>query len=766
MTDFLPWTEKYRPKVLSEIIGQGQIVESLKSFVKEKNMPSLLFAGPPGCGKTTATLALAHELYGDSYRGSVLELNASVTPETPILIREKGEVLRTTFAYLAKKYYGDGCEDSRREINGIEILSVDREHKVHFLPATKIFRHRKSEVVSIRYEGGAVRTSLDHSVIVLDGSAEMVSKKAGELRAGDFLITFAKEIDGRRQNIDLSDYAPQTHNLLRSGVVRNPKTGHVFEQKELNEQTAWMMGLYLAEGCLSFRNGTSGQIIFTVGYPQEMNIVNSLEETFEGEFGLRGSTVFGKSGFDRTRTSSIQFRVMNTQLAAYFAEKFYDGTRKYARTKRIPSSVFSSDLPVRIRFLQGYMGDATGEWGKCVRYASKSKSNLIDVAWLGRICGISTSIFKDEVRAVWKLPSYSYIRTELLPAEPLIRIVKGLQNKNPKYFLRHQLYSKRSKRLSKSMIKEFAARYGKEVKGEANRKILANLLKLADSPLSVVMVKKTEVENYDGYVYDVSVPGSETFFGGTAPVLLHNSDERGIDIVRGAIKDFARTVAITGTPFKIIFLDEADALTPDAQHALRRTMEMYATVTRFILSCNYSSKIIEPIQSRCSVFRFKPLAEQEVLAIIDMVAEREGLKIGKEAKEAVVYLSEGDMRKATNILQGCAIHSKTITADSVYKSTSRAKPVEVKQMLDFAYEGKFMPARKKLEELMATYGMSAEDVMGAVYKEVQSLEIPDLKKVEIIDSLGEMNFRVVEGANERIQLEALLARIMLIGAGK
>ncbi len=247
---------------------------------------------------------------------------------------------------------------------------------------------------------------------------------------------------------------------------------------------------------------------------------------------------------------------------------------------------------------------------------------------------------------------------------------------------------------------------------------------------------------------------------------LNASDERGIDVVRGHIKEFARMVSMAGHPFKIIFLDEADSLTPDAQHALRRTMEVYSGITRFVLSCNYSSKIIEPIQSRCSVFRFKQLEGKDILGLVDRICDAEKLKCDKEAKDAIVYISDGDMRKAVNIIQGCALLTKHITIDTVYKTSSRAKPAEVKQMIELAYSGKFVMARKKLEALMIEYGMSAEDVLSAVYKEVQDLEIPDIKKVEIIDALGEINFRVIEGANERIQLEALLAKIVLLGNKK
>ncbi len=243
---------------------------------------------------------------------------------------------------------------------------------------------------------------------------------------------------------------------------------------------------------------------------------------------------------------------------------------------------------------------------------------------------------------------------------------------------------------------------------------------------------------------------------------MNASDERGIDIVRGKIKDFARTLPVSDVPFKIIFLDEADALTQDAQQALRRTMEKYSSNTRFILSCNYSGRIIEPIQSRCAVFRFTPLSKEDMIKLITMVEKNEGLTVDDKAKEAILYIAEGDARKVLNVLQGAASISKKITEESVYKLASKARPAEVNQMIKLAFTGNFTAARSALDKLMIEYGLSGEDIMSQVFQEVtRSTEIDDKTKVALVDKIGEYDFRLTEGANERIQLEALLAQFML-----
>ncbi len=242
---------------------------------------------------------------------------------------------------------------------------------------------------------------------------------------------------------------------------------------------------------------------------------------------------------------------------------------------------------------------------------------------------------------------------------------------------------------------------------------------------------------------------------------LNASDERGIDIVRNKVKDFARTRAIGDVPFKIIYLDESDALTREAQQALRRTMENYTQTTRFILSCNYSSKIIDPIQSRCAIFRFKPLEKEELFSIFDKISKEEGLKIDDEAKEALYEVSGGDCRKAENIMQSSSAIDKKITAENIFSMASVAKPKEIKQILSHALNNEFLKSRELLLNTMLKYGLSGLDIIKQIQKEIWSLEIKERKKVEMIDKCGEIEFRMTEGSDEFLQLEALLANFTL-----
>jgi len=244
---------------------------------------------------------------------------------------------------------------------------------------------------------------------------------------------------------------------------------------------------------------------------------------------------------------------------------------------------------------------------------------------------------------------------------------------------------------------------------------------------------------------------------------LNASDERGIDVVREKIKEFARTAPIGKIPFKILFLDEADALTSDAQAALRRTMERYTRTCRFILSCNFSSKIIDPIQSRCAVFRFKPIRSEDVSKHLTKIAKNEGLTITKEGMEALLYVSQGDMRKAINALQVAASVAKKIDDEVLYQVTSTARPEDVRKLIETAIKGQFLAARQILDELLIRYGLTGEDIVKQIHSTIFTLGIPDKYKVQLIEKTAETEYRIVEGSNDRIQIEALLAHIVLVG---
>jgi replication factor C small subunit len=241
---------------------------------------------------------------------------------------------------------------------------------------------------------------------------------------------------------------------------------------------------------------------------------------------------------------------------------------------------------------------------------------------------------------------------------------------------------------------------------------------------------------------------------------LNASDERGIDVVRDRIKSFARTDF--GGDHRIVFLDEADALTSDAQSALRRTMEQFADNARFILSCNYSNKIIDPIQSRCAVFRFGPLDDEAVASQVETIADGEGIDLTEDGVDALVHAADGDMRRALNVLQAASLTADPVDEAAVYAIAGVARPEEIREMAETAVAGDFPGARAKLDDLLAA-GLAGGDVIDQLHSAVWDLDVEEATAVEIMERIGEADYRITVGADERLQLEALLADLALRG---
>lgn len=245
---------------------------------------------------------------------------------------------------------------------------------------------------------------------------------------------------------------------------------------------------------------------------------------------------------------------------------------------------------------------------------------------------------------------------------------------------------------------------------------------------------------------------------------LNASDERGINVVRETVKTFARTRSIGEIPFKIMILDEADNMTSDAQQALRRTMERFTETCRFILIANYSGKIIEPIQSRCAPFRFTYLPREDLVGRLRFIAQREGVDVLNGGLDAILEVSEGDLRRAINTLQAAASMGKAIDTETVYSVIGRANPVDVREMIKLAMGGDFLGARERLREMIVRYGVAGSDIIRQIHVEIFRFGgIPERWKVRLADAIGEIDFRLVQGADEEVQLSALLARLVEAG---
>ncbi|MCI4345887.1 MAG: replication factor C small subunit [Thermoplasmata archaeon] len=248
---------------------------------------------------------------------------------------------------------------------------------------------------------------------------------------------------------------------------------------------------------------------------------------------------------------------------------------------------------------------------------------------------------------------------------------------------------------------------------------------------------------------------------------LNASDERGIDTVRTTIKDYARSAPIGGIGFKLLFLDEADNLTQEAQGSLRRMMERYAGSCRFILSCNYSSRIIDPIQSRCAVFRFRVHDPKDVQRHLEKIAIAEHLTVAPRAYPTLLDAAAGDLRRAVNLLQLAASFSHDVTVEQVERLATTPLRTEIQELVERAVDGRFDEARDLLFRLFSERGASGEDILRAIHSFLPNLPatlVTDREKLRLLEYLGEVDYRISEGASERIQLETVLARLALAHA--
>lgn len=243
---------------------------------------------------------------------------------------------------------------------------------------------------------------------------------------------------------------------------------------------------------------------------------------------------------------------------------------------------------------------------------------------------------------------------------------------------------------------------------------------------------------------------------------LNASDERGINTVRERVKGFSRysRASFGNIPFALIILDESDQMTRPAQTALRRIMETSSRTSRFILICNYSNKIIEPIQSRCAIFRFSKLDEAAMIEHIKTIAEKENLHLSENVAKKIIEYSDGDLRYAINSLQTAAAYGAgEISEQTVLQVVGEANPKQIQLILNRALNGDFLESRKMMYDLISQYGFSGSEIVKQLQRELMKVSyLSDSQKAELANIIGEYDFRLTQGANSDIQLSALLAQ--------
>lgn len=241
---------------------------------------------------------------------------------------------------------------------------------------------------------------------------------------------------------------------------------------------------------------------------------------------------------------------------------------------------------------------------------------------------------------------------------------------------------------------------------------------------------------------------------------LNASDDRGIDVVRQQIQDFASTQSISfGAKFsvKLVLLDESDAMTKDAQFALRRVIEKYTKNTRFALICNNVNKVIPALQSRCTRFRFAPLDDVHVIERLKHVIDSERLDVPECGLKALVRLSNGDMRKALNILQSTHMASQQITEQAVYLCTGHPLPKDIEQITNWLLNEPFTDSFKRILENKTRKGLALVDIVREVTMFVFNIKMPSDVRIQLINEMADIEYRLSFGCNDKLQLGSLIA---------
>ncbi|KAA0202988.1 hypothetical protein HAZT_HAZT003047 [Hyalella azteca] len=243
---------------------------------------------------------------------------------------------------------------------------------------------------------------------------------------------------------------------------------------------------------------------------------------------------------------------------------------------------------------------------------------------------------------------------------------------------------------------------------------------------------------------------------------LNASDDRGINVVREQILNFASTRTIFKAGFKLVILDEADAMTNDAQNALRRVIEKFTENVRFCLICNYLSKIIPAIQSRCTRFRFGPLTTDQMLPRLQMVVDKEQVNMTADGKQALVALAGGDMRRVLNVLQSTHLAYGKVTEDNVYTCVGHPLRSDIKTIINWMLNEDFRSAYNNIQKLKVDKGLSLQDIVTELHHYIHKIDFPTASRMRLVKALAAAEERMCVGASEKLQLSAVVGAFAIV----
>ena len=740
------WIEKYRPQSLADVKGHEQITERLASYIERNDLPHLLFAGPAGTGKTTSAVAIAKELYGDEWRENFLELNAS---------DQRGiDVVRDRIKNFARSSFGGfdyrvifldeadalcvppGTEvvtgyPSSPEVKPIEQVSKDGEPIPSVDFETNEVQPDEGKLVDSGVadffdlelgDGRTILASPTHPFFIVGEDGRLVEKELRELNPGDEIADFKNDIGvsqceicdkwttGRFCSFDCKN---EGHSR-EMRAERNPTYGSEwFEERRVKIVEKLSDGRFAGENNPNYGGDFHGISVWEMDEERIKQLREIRSGTTWDEWVVDANPEAVKERIGRA--SSAWWDSLDDGERASIVEK---ATENYDYPVR---EITGDDDPMRDPGVAQKLFEAlkrhepTG--GENVRHSDELE-HLVRSDWEYEVAtSLQAAGIEYEYEPEFEL-SDSVFHPDFLVDDTVIEVKRVAE-----------LWGQTEK------VEEFLESYG--------------------DVYTFVVVGGGELPHHEHYERDEFEPAAISDGG------VRTVETAEVQSIEYSHRGRAYNISMETTPNFMLANGILTHNTSDAQSALRRTMEQFSNNTRFVLSCNYSSQIIDPIQSRCAVFRFSPLADEAVAAQVREIAAAEGIEVTDDGVEALVYAADGDMRKAINGLQAAAVMGETVDEETVFAITSTARPEEIKEMVDLALEGDFAQARSRLDHLLTEVGIAGGDIVDQLHRSVWEFDIPDREAVRLMDRVGETDYRITAGANEQVQLEALLASLAL-----
>jgi replication factor C small subunit len=743
------WIEKYRPQTLDEVVGHEGITQRLKQYISQQELPHLLFAGPAGTGKTTSAVAIAKEIYGDDWRENFLELNASDQRGIDVVRDRIKSFARASFGgYDHRIIFLDEADalcvppgtevvtgyPSSPEIKKIEEVAEDGEPIPSVDFETNEIQSDKGRLVDSGVadffemelaDGRTVVASLTHPFFVVGEDGELVEKELQELTPGDEIVDFKTDIGvsrcdvcgdwtaGRFCSVDCKN---ERHSREMRGE-NNPMYG-----TEWSEERREKIVEKLSDGRFAGENNPNHGGEFHGVSVWEMD-----EERIE-QFRQKISEQRSGTPWDEWVIDADPERVKERIGRA--STEWWENVSDEKRARAIEKATESCDYPVcdisgdnnpmRDPEIAQKVSEALKghePTGGNVRH-SDELGHLVRSDWEYEVAkALQDADVEYEYEPAFEL-SDSVYHPDFLIDDTVIE-VKGVA----------KLWGQTEK------VEEFLDTYGDDY--------------------TFVVVGDGELPHHEHYERDKFEPGIVSDGG------VRTVETVEIGSIEYSHRGKAYNISMEDTPNFMLANGILTHNTNDAQSALRRTMEQFSDNTRFILSCNYSSQIIDPIQSRCAVFRFSPLGDDAVAEQIRVIADAEDIELTDDGVDALVYSADGDMRKAINGLQAAAVMGETVDEEAVYAITSTARPEEIRAMVTKALDGDFTAARADLDSLLTEAGIAGGDIIDQMHRSVWEFDLEERQAVRLMERVGEADYRITAGANEQVQLEALLASLSL-----